>query len=1307
MRHLNARPHVLAGALLAFAFLSLSGCDCGALALPDGGQATGGGSSGSTGGGAFATGGGSGNQGGGVGGGAVGGGDGGGGGVSDDGGFDAGGYDGGYMPDGGCPPVNCAGQCGPVRNFCNGTIAECGGCGSGEVCNLATNLCGQPQISCGDLGAECGQIRNSCGKRLNCGACADPNKECDRNTNKCVACTNPKPSDLGYQCGSVWLGCGPFTNLTDAGTCAPGSVCNDPIHICEPQCTPGPDNVICTAAGAECGSVRNGCGGFANCGGCGPGLSCGARGVPNRCDLPEFPDECVAANRNCGPYTSACGGPTLNCGTCTVPGEVCNPNGRCGPPCAPATCDGLDLAGHCGVSIDAGCGVSTTCACQGALVCNKSGTGVIGDCLTPGACLTLGATGDAGSKCSNGPSPIFPVGDGTFLTCPCNGTGVCKDADGGIVSGDTAGTCCVNTATCPANFCGTVTNTCTGEAIQCKCGTGSGLFCNSTTKQCENSKSCSDYGATGGADAGCSNGPSPSFPKDDTTNLACGCNSGGVCNTTGSTTVAPPFTKGNCCFNTAACAPNECNSSYANTCTGNAITCGCTNPNTHCDNLNHVCVQNGKCQMFTDGGIGSLCSNGPSASFPDGTGTNLTCTCAAPGANCYSDAGVLLPGGSTQTGSCCVPDVCPADACGGSIVDHCTGKTISCVKACASDSFCNGSNKCQKKLSCLDYNADGGVGANCSNGGAYNDGTGPNTLTCPCGPGEVCTNGTTVVTGSQTGICCLNTAVCGNACNTQVYNTCTGAAIACNCTGSNYCNAADAGVCVPFITCNQLGADGGLGAVCSTTPNGNFDRFPGDSVGQTCNCTGGRFCSVDSGVPPHGAGANGELGTCCQNTASCGSGTGAKCNVTIKNTCTNADIVCGGCSGNNYCSSGVCVADPTPTCATQVPPITGAVGDKCSVNASPGIPRYPGDTTGLKCTCSGSEGCYDSGGNLVTGTAVGTCCQADVCPANQCGGTIFDHCSNKNISCTKSCGTGNYCSANFCKENETCSRYTTGANGTACSNGASPSFPAGDGTNLTCSCKTTGAVCVSPLPGPIVSGATPGTCCVNSNPVCAPNTCGTVTDSCTGVVTTCTCSAGNHCAGGGVCAVDKKCSDYNANGQIGNTCSNVASSAFPGGPAPPVNGSNLKCDCSTAAPTPNNVCVGSNATTAGTCVCTKNMPANCGDDGKADGCGGSMVSKCAPGTQACFNNACCTLPVCGTGAVGDRCGTINQCGAMTNCGACKTTGPDGGVTFGNNTCSASNVCTCVPFGLGDCGTAMFPKGGTFSTGCGGEFTCPG
>ncbi|MBI5545511.1 MAG: hypothetical protein HY901_16625 [Deltaproteobacteria bacterium] len=1452
----------------------------------------------------------------------------------------------GYAGDGGCPPVSCEGQCGPIRDFCSGLVMQCGGCSGGLVCNLDTHVCVQPARNCQELGAECGRARNSCGERLGCGTCDDPALECDRNTNQCVACSNPTCADLGYECGDAWLGCGPYSNVTHCGDCPNGSVCNPAFFVCEEACTPSADEELCGAVGAECGHISNGCGGLASCGTCPEPERCAARDVENRCDLPEIPNECVAANRQCGTLASACG-TQLECGTCTDPEHICWPDGHCAPPCVPYRCDQAPYAGACGIGLTDGCPmpdgtvVTIDCPCSGGLVCSSTVVGQPGDCVVPAGCSQHGASGGAGDKCSNGESQEFPVGDGTFLTCPCTGDGLCMK-DGHEVAGAETGTCCVNTIACPANACDTVVqNACTGEDIPCSCTTP-GTHCNTQSKQCEGDHdcatysangtsgdpcsnapatafpkndtenltcscssgncydsggavasgdetgaccipgacppntcvavhdactgtdlvcscdsgnyckanvcsgyaSCGSYGANGTAGNPCSIGPIPDFPRGDGTNLGCPCGNGGRCNDPGTYDLAMGI-KGECCFNTVACGPLECNRSKTNACTGASILCACTQAGYHCNNSTFTCEQDNGCSAFTNGTAGSRCSNGPNPGFFSGSG-NLTCPCSQAGALCYSvvtppAVPAVLPAGSTAEGRCCVPDTCPANSCA-LITNRCTGQSIECT--CAAGTHCNGSGTCLPDLVCGDYSANGVQESNCSNGPSFSNGATPPTLfACPCtGPGLVCSNGAATVPSSGcgtvsstvcnntadctggmvcvnkrcanpclAGTCCQNTATCGanpnRRCNNQaITNTCTGAVLNCTCDSGYYCDAPVDGFCRPYVTCaQQVPPAGGAvdGAPCSTNANPEFERWPmppgsctssgcvSDATGRTCDCTGGRVCSVDPDgagpTPPHRA-LNGELGTCCTNTVTCGT----SCNVTKHNSCNNANIVCN-CSGSNYCnaaSNGTCVPWPTPTCLTQSPPADGDVGDKCSNTASPEIPRFPGDTTGLRCPCD-TGNCYRNN-QVVSGATSGTCCTPPTIPAGNVGdpcSPILDPCTNTTLQ--RPCAAGNYCnSSNQCEALETCGG-TYGASGllnAPCSNGANPNWPRGDGTNLTCPCSggrqcsasghlasgTEQGICCTPptvpagnvgdacgdilntcsgvmVPRPcaagnycnashvceayetcagtygagglanqpcsnganptwpkgdgtnltcpcsggrqcsdsghLASGAEQGTCCT---PPVVPagnvgDACGDIVSPCSGLTVARPCASGNYCNASHVCEAFETCSGtYSATGAQGSVCSNTPNPAWPRG-----DGSNLSCPCTTASPWTNAACA------SGTCQCTPTAPANCGQNGLPDGCNGTMVSTCT-NPQICYQSACCTPPTCAAGAVGDVCGTISNCGQSVSC-SCSNAAP-----YTRNACS-NGTCVCTPYTLDDCGTL---GGGAHPNGCNGSIFCP-
>ena len=185
--------------------------------------------------------------------------------------------------------IDCTGQCGPVTNACTGAVKMCGGCmpatladGGTEarVCDLTTNTCVKPKVTCAELGAQCGTVRDSCGDFLDCPdtspkGCA-AGQQCNTDTNTCEACETVTCADLGYECGFAWLGCGPNTesNYTDCGSCPPSAdvgvqVCNAVFNNCEPNCTAPSAAVVCAAAqaasGVNCGFISNGCGGIVDC----------------------------------------------------------------------------------------------------------------------------------------------------------------------------------------------------------------------------------------------------------------------------------------------------------------------------------------------------------------------------------------------------------------------------------------------------------------------------------------------------------------------------------------------------------------------------------------------------------------------------------------------------------------------------------------------------------------------------------------------------------------------------------------------------------------------------------------------------------------------------------------------------------------------------------------------------------------------------------------------------------------------------------------------------------------------------------
>jgi hypothetical protein len=146
------------------------------------------------------------------------------------------------------------------------------------------------------------------------------------------------------------------------------------------SCTP----TTCSAQGANCGSIADGCGGTLNCGSCSGSQTCGGGGTANVCGGSSCtPTTCSAQGKNCGSISDGCGG-TLNCGTCGS-GQTCSSTNVCqasgGGSCSP-TVTGYNL-GKC----------NATAVYNGSLYkCISQAAGVNGE---PTGC------GTAGVYCSN------------------------------------------------------------------------------------------------------------------------------------------------------------------------------------------------------------------------------------------------------------------------------------------------------------------------------------------------------------------------------------------------------------------------------------------------------------------------------------------------------------------------------------------------------------------------------------------------------------------------------------------------------------------------------------------------------------------------------------------------------------------------------------------------------------------------------------------------------------------------------------------------------------------------------------------
>lgn len=719
----------------------------------------------------------------------------------------------------GCTPtVDCSGKCGPIFDVCLGRNVQCGACNSGMVCDLVNHVCIQPQTTCAQLNAQCGIIKNSCGVRLNCPAC--PNgQECDPDTNRCIACKNVTCEQLGYECGNAWLGCGPTTNLSYCGDCPSGKQCNPLFNKCEPTCVPPSAATLCAAAksarGVECGIITDGCGGYVDCStvqgfGCPAGQQCGGQGEPNRCGPKEQPTECIAAGRECGEIDSVCGG-KVSCGTCTPP-QVCNSNGRCGPPCTEMTCAQLGNP-ECGTVPD-GCG--------GQKRCNDCPNTTQYACINNKCCKKKTCAADYAGQCGTG----LDDGCGGTLDCTC-ASGACTAMMSGV-----PGMCCVNTATCPTNACNTsVTNTCTGQPIPCTCNPTT-QYCNTATNTCVPKNTCTTYDATGTDGKPCSNGPA--FSDGAGGLFPCNCTGGRYCiNGTPPGPVAMGSQIGACCTDTNACIVSGvqfCNTTRMNACTGQMNVCGGC-PNGQNCGPNNQCRPNFTCSTYgANGQAGQPCSNGANPNWPNGNGGNLTCPCSG-GRLCITGSPPSPIASGSQEGTCCQNTAtCPAGVCNPTNppLNTCTGQPLSC--GCPSNQYCSGPNgTCMPKNTCTSLGKTGAVGSKCNTFRStfYDDGTG-NKIACPCSTSGGMTNNTCVgQTPTTEGTCTCTPRQCTSCADHGQPDGC-GSTLNCACTGGTVCfnnscctkkTCANLPAGVPAGSCGAFndGCGGGFSCSCPTT----------------------------------------------------------------------------------------------------------------------------------------------------------------------------------------------------------------------------------------------------------------------------------------------------------------------------------------------------------------------------------------------------------------------------------------------------------------------------------------------------------
>ncbi|HVZ33877.1 MAG TPA: hypothetical protein VG963_15730, partial [Polyangiaceae bacterium] len=323
----------------------------------------------------------------------------------------------------GCEPATCdqlGKNCGQVADGCGGVV-DCGSCADGQVCSLVQpNVCAAPSELCKPVGADvacagkhCGVEGDGCGGTIDCGSCPSGQICGLSQPFQCAvpanagACSVTSCSAQGAECGVIADGCG---GTIDCGSCASGQICgvNEPWKCGAPAvCQPLDPQTACAN---KCGLVSNGCGtevsgGVIDCQTlfpCPDGEGCGGGGVRNQCG--SSPGGChpldqasACASAVCGAASDGCGGSYV-CGTCPA-GEACHAGQCSGSACAPVPTASACAGKACG---EVGDGCSGTYNCGTCDAGKRCGAQAAFQCGSDSACQPRSATeACAGKQCGS------------------------------------------------------------------------------------------------------------------------------------------------------------------------------------------------------------------------------------------------------------------------------------------------------------------------------------------------------------------------------------------------------------------------------------------------------------------------------------------------------------------------------------------------------------------------------------------------------------------------------------------------------------------------------------------------------------------------------------------------------------------------------------------------------------------------------------------------------------------------------------------------------------------------------------------
>ena len=385
--------------------------------------------------------------------------------------------------------------------------------------------------------------------------------------------------------GELVLAARPVSTVNFGGGWLTGPRTNSQIVLSRLPSTGPCRPLSCAAAGAECGTISDGCGGTLVCGTCQGPETCGVGG-PNKCGC--SPATCSSLGANCGQKLDGCGS-VLTCSGGPTSDTACANNHSCvekATSCASA-------GASCG-QIENGCDQVYSCGtCSGGLTCG--GGGVANACgsgtCTPKTCAQLGKNC---GKVSDGCAGVLDCG-----TCA---TGTC----GGGGTPNVCGVCVAKTCTQLGKNCGAVDDGC-GNLIECGtcsapqvCGGAGPGVCGCVMQTCEaHSATC------GSLENGCGG------------TLDCGtCSSGSVCG-------ADLATANQCCMPKSCVTEGKNCGTIADGC-GHLLDCGSCSSGQTCGGGGSANVCG--CKPKTCAEVGANCG-----AVADGCGGTLSCgSCVAP-----------------------------------------------------------------------------------------------------------------------------------------------------------------------------------------------------------------------------------------------------------------------------------------------------------------------------------------------------------------------------------------------------------------------------------------------------------------------------------------------------------------------------------------------------------------------------------------------------------------------------------------------------------------------------------------------------